>query len=146
MITPSPTTKLDPRLARGTLIAVNPESPPRPAHIVFAIPNTSYEIALIPTAPITAPPGHRLVGAIRAASRRIDLVETGGRYIEPVFGKPRRLQGTVTGTDEGGRVLIVNATVPFLITPGDPRQSASMFPEGSLIALDLPDWPTFTPA
>jgi hypothetical protein len=145
MITPSPTTKLDPRLARGTLAAINPASGPHPAHIVLAIPNTSYEIALVPTAPISTPPGHRLLGTIRATSRRIDLVETGGRYIEPVFGKPRRIQGTVLGSDPSG-ALIVNATVPFLITPGDPRQSASMFPEGSLIALDLPDWPTFTPA
>jgi hypothetical protein len=145
MITPSPTTKLDPHLARGTLVALNPATATRPAHLVFAIPNTSYEIALIPTTPLSSPPGHRLVGTIRATSRRIDLVETGGRYIEPVFGKPRRIQGTVLGADPSG-ALIVNATVPFLITPGDPRQSASTFPEGSLVALDLPDWPTFTPA
>jgi hypothetical protein len=144
MITPSPTTKLDPSLARGVLSAVVAASDSAPAHLVFAIPNTSYEIGLVPQGPVAAEPGKRIVGTIRARSRRIDVVETGGRYIEPVFGKPRRIQGTVVG--ESGGALVVNATVPFLITCGDPRQKPADFAVGDLVALDLPDWPTFTPA
>lgn len=142
MITPAPTTKIDPRLARGVLNAVAPATATRPAHIVMSVPNTSYELHLIPQGPVTAEVGKRLIGTIRARSRRIDIVQTGGRYIEPVFGKPRRMQGSVIGTE--GDALIVDVTIPVLVTPGDARQKVADFPAGSFVAFDCPDWPTFT--
>jgi hypothetical protein len=144
MITPSPTTKLDPGLARGVFNGSAAATATTPAHIVLSIPNTSYELYLAPNGEIRAEVGKRLVGTIRARSRRIDKVQTGGRYIEPVFGKARRIQGTVIG--EAGGALIVNATVPFHITCGDARQKPGDFEIGDMVALDLPEWPTFTPA
>jgi hypothetical protein len=135
MITPSPTTKIDPRLARGVLKEIHP------GHIVLEIPNTSYAIHLIPHGLITAEPGKRIIGKVRTKSRRIDIVKTGGRFIEPVFGKPRRMQGTVTA-NEGGS-LVVDVTIPVTVEPGDARQKAADFPVGTLVAFDLPEWPTF---
>ena len=144
MITPSPTTKLAPSLARGTLVATLDATSTLPERIVFAVPNTSYELHLIPQGPITAQPGKRLIGTIRAHARSIDLVQTGGRYIEPVAGKPRRIQGTVAAAAPDS--LLIDAPVPLHITPPDPRQKPGDFNPGDLVAFDLPDWPTFTQA
>src|SRR5262245_8742358 len=99
MITPAPTSRIDPALARGTLIEVVPETATKPSFVKISFPNTNYETHLLPTGPITAQPGKRIIGTIRAKSRRIDVVQTGGRFIEPVYGRPRRVQGTVLGLD-----------------------------------------------
>ena len=42
-----------------------------------------------------------------AEAKRIDVVTTGGRYVEPVYGRPRRVQGTVIAIEDGA--VVVNA-------------------------------------
>jgi hypothetical protein len=143
MITPSPTTKLDPSLARGVLAANLPASAKAPAHIILSIPNTSYELHLIPTGPITTPIGKRLIGKINLKARRIDTVGTGGQYIEPVLGRPRRVQGTVIRTENGA--VIIDAGIPVHATPTDPRQSADTFQPGQFVSFDAEPGATFTP-
>lgn len=144
MIHPSPTTPIAPHLARGTFVGRLGATHARPEVIIFAIANTSYEVHLSPRGPVTAEAGKRLVGTIRAAARRVDVVGTGGRYIEPVEGKPRRMQGTVIRAE--GAELLVDATVPVHVTLTDARQKAGDFEAGVMVAFDLPDWPTFTQA
>ena len=146
MITPSPTTSIDPVLARGTLLEIVPESGQRPAHLTFAVPNTSYQIALLPIGAMPTPDriGKRLIGTIRAKARRIDVVDTGGRYLEPVYGRPRRIQGTIIKTV--GDALVIDAGVPIHCTPTDPRQSASQFQPGQLVSFDALDGATFEPS
>lgn len=142
MITPTPTTRIAPDLARGVLSEVVAPTATRPGYIVLGIPNTSYELHLTPVGTSESEVGKRLVGRIRARARRIDIVKTGGKYIEPVYGKPRRVQGRVVGT--AGNDLIVDVTVPFVVTPTDARQKATDFAPGDLVAFDLPDMPTFS--
>jgi hypothetical protein len=142
MITPTPTTKIAPDLARGVLTEVVAPTATRPGYIVLSIPNTSYELHLLPEGSSEYEVGKKLVGKIRAAARRIDVVKTGGKYIEPVYGKPRRVQGRVVGTS--GNDLIVDVTVPFVVTPTDARQKATDFAPGDLVAFDLPEMPTFS--
>lgn len=144
MITPSPTSKIDPKLARGTLTELVAATATKPAYVKFAVPNTSYEIHLLPQGQLTAQPGKRLIGTIRAQARRIDVVETGGRYVEPVFGRPRRVQGTVTAIESGA--VVVDAGVPIHCTPTDSRQSAAQFQVGQLVSFDVLDGATFTQA
>src|SRR5690349_21597420 len=115
MITPSPTSKIDPGLARGILSANVPATAVKPGYIVLAIPNTNYELHLIPDAPVRTPPGKRLIGTIHAQARRIDTVGTGGQYVEPVFGRPRRVQGTVLRAENGA--VVVDAGMPIHATP-----------------------------
>ncbi len=95
MIEPSPTTTIDPGLARGTLSKLTEASENAPAMVTLTFPNTNYEMQLLATGPIRAQVGGRIVGTIRADAQRVDIVETGGRYLEPVFGPPRRIQGTI---------------------------------------------------
>ncbi|MDX2117572.1 MAG: hypothetical protein SFY96_05240 [Planctomycetota bacterium] len=146
MITPSPTTKIDPTLARGTCLDIVAASATKPGHIVFGVPNTNYELHLQPTQNVQ-PAGidKRLIGSIKAQARRLDLVRTGGRYIEPVFGRPRRVQGSVVSVDSAQNVVVVNAGVPIALTLTDPRQQASQFEAGQIVSCDVHDGATFTP-
>ena len=142
MITPSPTTKIDAGLARGTLGANVGATATKPAYIKFAVPNTSYEMHLIPSAPVAVAPGKRLIGVIGVKARRIDVVDTGGQFLEPVFGRPRRVQGTVIRAENGA--VVVDAGVPIHITPTDARQRAEQFTPGQLVSCDVLDGATFS--
>ncbi len=144
MITPSPTTRLDPGLARGILIETRAGDAIGTPQIVFGVLNTSYELHLVPAGEIKAGKGKRLVGTIAAQARRIDLVGTGGQFIEPVMGRPRRVQGTVIRA-EGGAV-VVDAGIPIHCTPADPRQTADQFAPGQLVSFDVLDGATFREA
>lgn len=140
MITPSPTTRIDPGTARGILLDSVPASTKSAAYINFGILNTSYELHLVPSGEIKAAKGKRLVGIISARARRIDIVGTGGQYVEPVMGRPRRVQGTVIRA-EGGAV-VVDAGIPIHCTPTDSRQSADQFAPGQMVSFDVMDGAT----
>ena len=144
MITPSPTTKIDPTLARGTLLEVVAETATKPGYIKFGVPNSNYELHLRPVGAVAAKPGGRLIGTIRAQSRRIDIVQTGGEYMEPVYGRPRRVQGTVRTVKDGA--IVVDAGVPIHCTPTDARQKAEQFEPGQFVSFDVLDGASFTPA
>lgn len=146
MITPAPTTKIDPALARGVLVEVVPATATKPEFVKITFPNTSYEIHLLPTAPIATAPGKRIIGTIRAKCRRIDVVGTGGRYVEPVYGRPRRVQGSVIAIDQANNAVVVDATIPIHCTPTDPRQKATDFQPGQFVSFDVLEGATFTPA
>ncbi|MBI1190003.1 MAG: hypothetical protein GC200_04890 [Tepidisphaera sp.] len=148
MITPSPTTKIDPTMARGVLLGVNPASESRPAHLVFGVPNTSYQLHLVaqgevPAAPAPDAPAKRLLGVIRAKVRRLDVVGSGGRYVEPVMGRPRRVQGSVVICVSGA--VVVDAGVPIHCTLTDERQKPEDFSPGQFVSCDVLDGATFTP-
>ncbi|MBL8999552.1 MAG: hypothetical protein JNK25_00280 [Phycisphaerae bacterium] len=143
MITPSPTTRIDPTLARGTLLDIVAETATKPGYIRFGIPNTNYELHLRPEGQIASRVGGRLVGVIKAQSRRIDVVQTGGEYIEPVYGRPRRVQGTVRAVNGGA--VVVDAGVPIHLVPTDARQKVEQFQPGQFVSCDVLDGATFTP-
>lgn len=140
MIHPAPTSKIDPKLARGTLV----ESTPSVVKVAF--PNTNYELHLVPQGAISTPPGKRIIGAIAAKARRIDVVRSGGRYIEPVFGRPRRVQGSVVAVLPETNTVVVDAGVPVQATPTDPRQKATDFEPGQFVSFDVLEGATLTPA
>jgi len=142
MITPAPTNKIDPRLCRGIFDRAIPATATIAEHVVVSIPDTSYQIHLIPTAPVTAGSGHRVIGKIRVSARRIDEVQSGGRYLEPVFGRPRRVQGTVIAIESDA--VVVNAGVPVWVQPTDSRQSPADFQVGQFVSFDALEGATFT--
>lgn len=141
MITPAPTTKIDPSLARGTLTEVVAPTATKTGFIKVSFPNTSYELHLIPLQPSRTEPGKKVHGVIRAKARRIDTVQTGGRYVEPVFGRPRRVQGTVISAS--ATEILINAGVPIHLSPTDARQKAADFQPGQFVSCDVMDGATF---
>ncbi|MEQ8850716.1 MAG: hypothetical protein RIB32_02925 [Phycisphaerales bacterium] len=126
------------RRATGVLESVDEDS------IVLAIPETSYRLHLkVMKAPNT-PIGKRVTGLIHVQARRIDVVGTGGRYVEPVFGRPRRVQGSVVAVDPTDRTITVNAGVP-IVCRTDGRQKADQFKTGDFVSMDVHSGATFTP-
>lgn len=144
MITPSPTSKIDAGLARGVLGEVVAATATKPGYIKFTVPNTNYELHLRPTGAVSAQVGKRLIGVVKAQARRVDLVQTGGRYVEPVFGRPRRVQGSVVSVDAEANTITVNAGVPIVCALGDERQKAEQFEAGQFVSFDVLDGATFT--
>lgn len=142
MIHPAPTTAIDPRLARGVLAETGPITAGKPERIVIEFPNTNYRLELVPTGPMTTQVGKRIIGTIHAQARRIDVVDTGGRYVEPVYGTPRRVQGAVIAVQDNA--IVVNAGMPIHCTPTDPRQKASDFALGALVSFDVLPGATFS--
>ncbi len=144
MIHPSPTTRIDPKLARGVLVEVQGATASLPGVVVISFPNSNYRVSLRATRPVTTAIGKRIIGTISASARRMDRVKTGGRYVEPVYGPIRRAQGAVVEVTP--EAVVVDAGFPIHCVPTDPRQAPAQFQTGDFLSFDvLPDV-TFTPA
>ena len=113
--------------------------------IVLRIPESSYRLHLkVGEVPTTAV-GKRISGLIHVQARRIDKVGTGGRFIEPVEGRPRRLQGSVIATDPTDRTITVNAGVA-IVCRTDERQTPADFAVGDFVTMGVNAGATFTAA
>jgi len=111
--------------------------------IVLSVPETSYQILLGVYKPMTTPVGKRVTGTIRAQAQRIDTVGTGGRFIEPVAGRPRRVQGSVVAIDATERTVTINAGVP-VVCKTDVRQSPNDFTIGDFVACSVQPGASFS--
>lgn len=139
MLDPAPTTALDPHLARAVVDDVVAATATRPGFVVLTIHNSDYHLHLAPAgaqglAAFGARKGQRVIGRIRLSARRIDSCATGGRYLDPVIGPPRRVQGKVLSNTAG--VLLVHAGVPVLCKPTAPGQKAEQFAIGEMVTFD----------
>lgn len=116
-----------------------------PSTMRLLFPGTSYELHLIlvSTAHDVPPEGKRIEGVIAAEARRLDLVGAGGRFVEPVYGRPRRVQGMVIGVHDGR--LVVNCGMPIHLALTDPRQAPENYESGAMVACDVLDGATFMP-
>ncbi len=143
MIHPAPTTVIDPRLARGTLREVVPETATKPGYVRITYPNSRYELHLRCEPDASLEPGKRIIGTIHARARRIDVVGTGGRYVEPVVGRPRRVQGMIVALETATSEIVVHAGVPIHCKPTDPRQKVTDFEVGQFVSFDVMDGASF---
>lgn len=73
----------------------------------------------------------------------MDRVDTGGRYVEPVYGPPRRVQGSVVAVT--AEHVVIHAGFPIHCRPTDPRQSPEQFKPGDFLSFDVLPGATFTP-
>ncbi|KAA0214325.1 MAG: hypothetical protein DYG94_07595 [Leptolyngbya sp. PLA3] len=144
MLKPAPTTRIDPTLARGTLLARSPATNDRPPSVTLAFPNTHYEMTLTAVGDVKADVGKRIIGIIRAEAQRVDLVKTGGRFVEPVYGMPRRVQGSIIAADNTANTITLHAGMPVVCKLTDPRQRAVAFEPGQLVCCEIAPGATFT--
>lgn len=114
-------------------------------HVIIAFPGTSYQMQLNVDLPVNTQPGKKIVGTIRGQARRIDKVGTGGRYVEPVFGRPRRVQGSVIAVDLANQSITIDAGVP-MVCKTDGRQRAEDFLVGDFVTMEILAGATFSPA
>lgn len=141
---------------RGVLEEVVGATATTPGYVVVSIPGSSYRLHLRPIGEalgrlVPARVGQRVRGRISCDARRVDVVGTGGRYVEPVIGRPRRVQGTVLAVDLAHNALVVNAggsagvdgvALPMRCRLTDQRQRAEQFSEGQLVSMDVLDGAT----
>ena len=114
--------------------------------IVLALPGSDYRLHLAVDAPVQTPVGKPVTGRIVAQARRVDVVTTGGRFIEPVYGRPRRLQGTVVETNESADTITVQCAAGGVFECRLMRpQRPTDFQRGQLVAFDVERGAKFEP-
>lgn len=116
----------------------------RDALIVLKLPGTDYRLHLVPGAGADYAVGQKVSGVIRALAQRMDVVPAGGRYIEPVFGRPRRVQGRITGGSVQRNEVYIKAGPGLVVTPMAP-QRAGDFAVGQMVSFDVKRGATFEP-
>ncbi|QDU35088.1 hypothetical protein KS4_31660 [Poriferisphaera corsica] len=111
--------------------------------VTLKVPGTDYQIKLVPTGDIPDTGSEVINGIIRADALRIDVITAGGKYIEPVSGRPRRIQGRITGGDIASNTLIVNAGGAVIHAKLMDLQKASDFMIGQNVSFDVKAGATF---
>ena len=129
-------------LARGVLDTLDGDM------LVLAVPGTEYKLHLVPTVPadrLTTPQGKRIKGTIQAKALRMHTALAGGRFIEPVWGAPRIVQGAVVAIDEPAQRVLIDVSIPMWVTVAD-GQRASNFHPGELVNFYVQSGTSFTPS
>ena len=121
----------------GTLSEVRDEL------IVLVLPGSDYRLHLAAANP-PGTAGKRISGRIFARAKRVDVIRSGGRYIEPLFGRPRRVQGRIIETDPAANTITVQAAcaVTCELTM---NQTASQFKPGQMVSFDVERGARFEP-
>ncbi len=104
--------------------------------LVLGLAGTDYRLHLVVDGGAAIVVGKAVVGTICARARRVDVIDAGGRYIEPVYGRPRRVQGSVVAVDAGVNTLTVHggcAVVCELVA----GQRAGDFCVGQMVSFDV---------
>ncbi len=128
-------------IVSGKLIELTDEN------LVLAISGTSYQIHLVPDVPAAqfgAAIGKRIKGRIEANALRIHPAEGGGRFIEPVWGHPRIVAGTVLFADPDSGRILVDVAIPMWIT-APPQQDFAVIQPGNLVNFYIESGARFLP-
>lgn len=115
--------------------------------LVLGIPHTEYRLHLVAAVPLReleAEPGRRIRGTIEAKSLRVHRARGGGRFIEPVWGAPRIVAGTVLAADQARRRVLVDVSVPMWVEV-PPGQDFTILREGELVNFYVESGATFRP-
>jgi len=106
--------------------------------------NYAHTFAIAGNLPPALASGARVQGAIHAPAWKVDRVELGGNYVEPLSGRPRRMQGTILSVNPAANELTVQVGYQAIVKL-PPKYQASDFKIGERIGWDNLDIPTFHP-
>lgn len=113
--------------------------------IVLGLPGTDYRMQLVLEIEPPVGVGQKITGTIHATARRVDVIPAGGKYVEPVFGRPRRVQGRIVGGHAPSRTIYVQAGPTLICTLSDERQSTEQFSLGQIVSFDVEAGAVFKP-
>ncbi len=140
MLHPAPTTRIDPTLARGTVLGLIPATDREPSYVVMGFPNTSYRLKLR-TSGDDEVLGHHLgelvLGRMFAKARRIDETSAGGRCFDPCMGAPTRIMGTLVAIDPKANVVVVDAGAPIVLSLTAPGQHATELAHAEFLVCNI---------
>ena len=120
----------DPSIAQGLLLRCDE------GMIVLGLPGTDYQLRLQSATSVEGPLNEKITGRVHARAKRVDVVRTGGRFIEPVYGRPRRLQGRIVAVHPQDNAITVHCGCPF-ICELTMNQKATDFTVGLLVGFDV---------
>ncbi len=113
--------------------------------IVLGLPGSEYRLKLVLEIDLPADVGQKITGTVHATARRVDVIPAGGRYVEPIYGRPRRVQGRIVGGHAPSRTLYVKAGPALICTLSDARQSVEQFQLGQMVSFDVEPNAVFKP-
>lgn len=87
-----------------------------PELVVLEVPGTEYRLHLATDSSLSGGVGRRVTGEIHAKALRMHRSDTGGRFIEPIYGQPRIVQGEVVAIDAPQRRILMDMAVPVWVT------------------------------
>lgn len=125
-------------VVRGTLLESHPD------RIVLGVPGTDYRLHLVVDRPIVAAVGSYLCGRIEVSARRIDVTRVGGQFIDPVYGRPRIIQGRVVETGLEHPMMVVKAVVPLHVKVRPPQKPGD-FEAGTMVNFSVDPGAVFVP-
>lgn len=109
------------------------------------IPGTKYRLALKAAGAVAASPQGRLRGVVRLPVWKMDVVTAGGAYVEPLVGKPRRVQGQVIATCSQSNSVTVEVCGQPIVGVLPARWNAADVVVGTRVGLDIPSGGVFEP-
>ena len=129
------------------------EEDPTDERVVLGVHGTDYLLELTPTITHDLFPeprskrNRRIRGVIQGRALKMHHAQAGGRFVEPVHGQPRIVQGTVYEVDSANDRLLMDVVVPMWITVESEvtGQVASDFKAGDLLNFYLESGTSFTP-
>lgn len=113
--------------------------------VTLRVPNANYRNTFKLAGNITLSPGQRVSGTIHAQAWKAEAVALGGNYVEPLLGRPRRMQGTVLAVNEAANELTLHVGYDVVVKLPE-RYKAGNYAIGSRVGFDNLEIPTFTPA
>lgn len=135
----SPSSPTTPPVVSGVVDAVGD------GWVQLSMSNTDYRLRLVPVQGLSVAVGNKMTGVIQAQALRMDIIPAGGRYIEPVQGMPRRIQGRVVGGNIDRNEVYIKAGPSVVVTPMAP-QRANDFSIGQMVSFDVRDGATLQAA
>jgi hypothetical protein len=103
--------------------------------IRVAVPGSNYVFTLEAgpdAAQLRGREGRIVTGRVEARAMRLHRASGGGRFVEPLEGTPRIIQGLVRAVDAPGRRLLVEAATPIWLSL-EPEDDPRTFAEGDLV-------------
>ena len=113
--------------------------------VIVELPGTNYQLHLKCDGGVTPSPQGRVRGVVRCSAWKLDEVSAGGAFIEPVYGRPRRVQGTVLGTIAETNSVVVDVAGQPIVADLPERWQVSELSAGQRVGLDVYDGAGFEP-
>ncbi len=110
--------------------------------VTLKTPNANYRNTFTCSSAADLVVGKWVSGRIHALARKIDVVSDGGNFVEPLFGRPRHMQGLVLQQNPAENSLLVQTAYKTTVQLPQHQQAAD-YPAGSRVGWDNADCPEF---
>ncbi len=112
--------------------------------VTLRVPGSNYRNSFAAGNAGGLAPGARVRGTIHAPAWKVDRVELGGNYVEPLVGRPRRMQGTILAVNPGTNELTVQVGYEATVMLPDSYR-ADDYKVGERVGWDNIEMPQFEP-